>query len=263
MKTFVAVLSALILSILVGVTGNTVFDLNPLIVGGASFVASCVLPGKAGIAYNVLFAAPGGIGTAFNSGGFRGLPQWLMWNDAGNPITDLQVETKEDGVIINYLAAGLAAVNGFCAVGAMPANQVCLRLANGFLPDRNCTITGHTAAAGVINFNINSDCMGTNPFLYSNAAIVAANPTMFTDFTAVFIPAMAAGDTAEVNYRLKNGSYYRQVYNIEELAALSINYNDAAGIIINNMNARIKDVTVFCAALHPAYVIRIKGNMTQ
>lgn len=262
MKALIRLLSVLIVSVVSAVTARSLFDLNPFIAGGVSAFISYLVPGLPGVAYNILFAAPGGVGTVFNSGSFKGLPQFLIWNDAGNPILDLQVETKQDGVLINYVAAGLAAINGYSMVGAMPANQLVIRLANGFLADRDVVITGHTSAVGAINFNVSADCRGTNPFGYVNANVVAGNLTTFDNFTAIWLPTMAAGDTAEVNYRsVKNpGTYYRQVFNIEELAALSINFQDAAAIMIDNKNARIKDVAVLCAAATPAYIMRIKGN---
>lgn len=251
MKKVIALFSVLVVSIFVGLGLGAALNINPIIPGVASFVASFI-PLPAGSVYALLFTAPGGIATPFAQP-LKGLPQFLTFNNVV-PLTSLRVETQEDGVIHDLVALSIAAVNGFMVLGAQAANVVTLRLANGFMPNKNITISGVTSAAGAIGFYGASDCFGTAAFKTTNAQILAAEPTTFTDFTAVFVPAMAAvTDTCQIVYR--NG--HTQLYNINDLAALSSIYQEVPGIMVNNMNANIISATFVCAAAHPAYVLKI------
>lgn len=202
----------------------------------------------------LIFTAPGGAATPFTFN-MNYLPQFLTWNDAGNPLTSLRIQTQEDGVIHDYVAASLAVVNGYMMPGAQAANEVTIRIANGQLNPRNVTISGVTSAVGAIGFYEDSDKVGTAPFKVNTAQILALNPTTFTNFTAIWVPTMAAvTDTAEVTYR----SGLKQTYNINGLTALSSYYQQVQRIMINNVNSYISSVRFTCAAATPAYVMSVK-----
>jgi len=249
MKTLISIFAALLVSVFIGISAGAALNVSPVIPGVISFVGSFVpLPG--GSLYALVFTAPGGIATPF-AFPLKGLPQFLTFNNVV-PLTSLRVETQEDGVIHDWVALSIAAMNGYMVLGAQAANIVTLRLANGFLSNRNVTISGVTSAAGAIGFYAASDKPGTAPFITKNANILALEPTDITDFTAVFTPAMAAvTDTCEVVYR--NG--HRQVYNINDLAALSSLYQEVPAIMVNNINANVHKATFTCAAATPAYIL--------
>jgi hypothetical protein len=202
----------------------------------------------------LLFTAAGGVGVPF-SFNLTYLPEFLMFNHAGNQLTSLRVETQEDGVLHDWLAAGINAMNGFMKVGAMTANDVTLRLSDGELRPKNVTISGVTSAVGAINFFGYSDNKGTAAFKSSNAAILALNPTAFEKFTALFIPTMATStDYAEITY----DDGHSQRWEIEELRSSSSQYQQVEGIIINNFNGYIRRAVVRCAAATPAYILSVK-----
>jgi hypothetical protein len=48
------------------------------------------------------------------------------------------------------------------------------------------------------------------------------------------------------------------MYNINDLAALSSYYQEVPAIMVNNVNAYIKEAVFQCAAATPAYVLSIK-----
>lgn len=205
-----------------------------------------------------IFTAPGGVATPFTFN-MTFLPEFLSWNDGGNPLTSLRVETQEDGVLHDWTAAGLAAMNGYMKVGAQAANEVMVRLGDGELRPKNVTISGVTSAAGAINFMVCSDNQGIVAFKSSNAAILAANPTVFENFTALFVPAAVTGtDRFEVEFL----DGHKQNFDILDLQRLSSAYQQVQGTIVNNINGYIKKVTVTCAAAHPAYILSvyIKGQ---
>jgi hypothetical protein len=213
-----------------------------------------IFPHNAGLVYGILvFTAPGGIATpfAFN---MNYLPQFLTFNNVV-PLTTLRIETQEDGVLHDWTAAGIAAVNGYMVLGAQAANIVTLRVANGHLKNKNVTISGVTSAAGAIGFFVCSDNLGSYAFKTNNAAILALNPTRFENFTAVFAPTMAAvTDRCEVVYN--NG--HQEIYNINDLAAMTSMFQEVPAIMVNNINAYIKSATFTCAAATPAYVFSVK-----
>ena len=201
----------------------------------------------------LIFTAPGGIGIpfAFN---MTYLPEFLTFNHGGNQLTSLRVETQEDGVLHDWTLAGLNAMNGFMKIGAQTANDVQLRLADGELRPKNVTISGVTSAVGAIAFYVASDNKGIAAFKSSNAAILALNPTLFEKFTALFLPTMAtATDYAEVTY--DDGHVQR--WEMEDLRRASSTYQQVEGIIINNIDGRIKKASVRCAAATPAYILSV------
>lgn len=201
----------------------------------------------------LIFTAPGGAATPFTFN-MTYLPEFLIYNPGANPLTSLRVESQEDGVLHDWNAAAIAAMNGYMRVGSQTANDVSLRLSDGELKPRNVTVSGVTSAAGAINFYACSDNKGTIPFKSSNAAILALNPTTFQKFTALFIPALATlTDYIEVTF--KDG--HQQRFEMEELRNLSTNYQQVPGVILNNVDGYISKAVVRTAAATPAYILSV------
>jgi hypothetical protein len=261
MKKLFTVLTVFMVALIAGMAGQSIFDISPVYGMAASVAGSVLLPEMPGITALRVFTAPGGVGIpfAFN---MTYIPQFLSFNHAGNQLTSLRIESQEDGIIQDYTAAALNAVNGYMVPGAIPANNVVLQIATGEIRGRNVTVSGVTSAIGAIAIFANSDNKGLNgrnpvPFKLNNAQILALNPTRFEDFTALFVPTMAAGDTAEVIFR----DGHKQTFEAAELLALSAKYQQVAGIIVNNINAYIKSVEFQCAAATPAYMYSVKVGM--
>lgn len=201
----------------------------------------------------LIFTAPGGVGTPF-SFNMTYLPEFLTYNHGGNQLTNLRVETQEDGVLHDWTTAGLNAMNGFMRVGTQTANDVNLRLADGELRPKNVTISGVTSAVGAVAFYVASDNKGIVPFQSSNAAILALNPTTFEKFTALFLPTMApATDYAEITY----DDGHTQRWEMEDIRRASSLFQQVEGIVINNVDGRIKKAVVRCASATPAYILKV------
>lgn len=215
---------------------------------------SAFVPGPEGVTIGLLiFTAPGGAATPF-SFNMTYLPEFLSYNPGANPLTSLRIETQEDGVLHDWNAAAIAAMNNFMKVGTVTANDVNLRIADGELRPKNVTISGVTSAAGAVNFYVVSDSKGIVPFKSSNAAILALNPTKFEKFTALFIPALATlTDYAEVEY----DDGHKQRWEMEDIRRMSSSFQQVEGIIINNVNGYIKAVTIRTAALTPCYILSV------
>jgi len=206
----------------------------------------------------LIATAAGGVATPF-SFNMTYLPEFLHYNPGANPLTSLRVETQEDGVLHDFTAAGIAAMNGFMQVGTVTANDVILRLADGELRPRNVTISGVTSAAGAVNFYVASDNKGLSAYKTSNAAILALNPTTFEKFTALFVPAMATlTDYAEITY----DDGHQQRWELQDIRIQSTKFQQVPTCVINNIDGRIKKAVVRCAAATPAYILSvyIKGQ---
>jgi len=225
------------------------------------YLLSCVIVDAAALHYSaqgvimgsMIFTAPGGIGVAFNFN-LTYLPEVLSFNHGGNQLTALRIETQEDGVLHDWNAAALNAMNGYQRLGAMTANDINLLIADGELRPKNVTISGITSAVGAINFYAESDNKGTVPFSSVNAAILALNPTLFKKFTALFIPTMATlTDYAEILY--VDG--HNQRWEMEDIRRYSSRFQQVEGIVINNIDGLIKEVKVTCAAQTPAYLLKV------
>jgi hypothetical protein len=183
------------------------------------------------------------------------LPEFFTWNDAGAPITLFRVETQEDGVLHDYNAAGIAAANGYMMPGAQAANQVTLRICDGHIDKRNVTVTLTIAAAAAIAFFGSSDNVGSIPYVWKNAAVLALNPTEFSKFTALFIPALVAA-TSRVEVEFADG--HRQTFAVADLLSLSAMYQEVPGVIVNNIQSYIHKATVVSVAAVAAYTLSVK-----
>jgi hypothetical protein len=252
MKKLIALLSVFLVSIFVGVGFGSVLSINPLIPGAISFVSSFIpLPG--GSLYILAYTSPAVAATyGFN---LTYVPEFFTWNDAGAPITLFRVETQEDGCLHDYNAAAIAAANGFMQVGAQAANQVTLQIADGYIAEKNTTITLTTAAAAAIAFFAYSDNVGTVPYIFKNAAILALDPREFTKFTALFIPALVAA-TSRIDVEFKDG--HKQTLAVADLLSMSAHYQEVPGIIVNNVQGYIHKVTVYSVAAVASYILAIK-----
>ena len=251
MKRLISLLTIITVSVFSGLFMGAALNVNPIYPGVASFICSFV-PLPQGSLYSLLFTAPGGVATPFTFS-FKSLPQFISFNNVV-PLTSLRVETKAKGVLHDWVALSITALNGYMVQGAQAANIVQFRLANGFLAGEDCTISGVTSAAGAIGFYGFSDTIGTNAFKTTNAQINALEPCEFIDFTAVWVPAMAAvTDYVQIEY----SSGLVSQYNINDLQSASSLFQEVPAIIVNNANAYIHKATFVCAAAHPAYVLSI------
>lgn len=200
------------------------------------------------------YTAPGGAATAF-SFNMTFLPEFLFYATA-NALTSLKVEDQGDGVILDLDSAGCTAVKNFMVYG-IPTNGHLFRLADGVRLNRNITVSGVTSAAGTVDFFVSGDNKGISSFTYNKFSILANNPTDVRKFTALFIPSLAAGDRIYIDYL----DGHTQIYEREELAALSGIYQVTTGYVINNVNSYIDKVQIICASLNTAYKmsVLIKG----
>jgi hypothetical protein len=250
-KIIFTVLVAGIFSIVGGDIVSMAVGCGPVI-PSLAFFGAWMIPTPKGIAAFNIFTAPGGIANAFQFQ-LNYLPEHFHFTNVV-PLTSLKVETTEDGVLHDWTAAGLVATGNFMVKGVVPVNTLQFRLSDGELRPKNVTISGVTSAAGAVPFFISSDRIGTLALRTKNAMILANNPTTFTKFSALFIPTMATvTDRAEITY--SSGLQY--TYNMEDLLRLSSNFQDVAGVIINNYTGYISKVVITCAAQTPAYVMSV------
>lgn len=192
------------------------------------------------------------------------IPQFLIWDAGAAPLTNLRVEEAKLGVICDLPAAGILQVRNFMRFGLVASTVTKLRLANGQLSNKNVTITATIAAAVAVPFQACSD-NGDNggrrciPFRYNVAALLAGQPTPFQDFTAVFLPNLAAADTVYIEF--SNG--HSQLFNgveLLELTALWQNNQLATGFHVNNINSYIHRIVVTQAIAGVAYVYKAHLN---
>jgi VCBS repeat-containing protein len=251
MRKLIVLMSLILTSLIVGVGFGSVLDINPLIPAAVCFVGSFI-PLPAGSCYMLVYTSPAVAATyQFN---LTYLPEFFTWNDAGAPITLFRVETQEDGVLHEYNAAAIAAANGYMMQGAQAANQVTLTIADGYIDKKNVTVTVTIAAAAAIAFFANSDNVGAIPYMFKNAAILALNPTDFSKFTALFIPALVAA-TSRVEVEFKDG--HRQTFAVADLLSLSSFYQEVPGVIVNNIQSYIHKATVVSVAAVASYVLSV------
>jgi len=252
LKIALVTIMAAVLSLGGGFALGQVFGISPVIPSVGFFIASMV-PAPRGVACINIFSAPGGAATPF-VWNMQYLPQFLSFTNAV-ALTSLRVETAEDGVLHDWTTAGIPAMANFLQVGAMTANILQFRLADGHISGKNVTISGVTSGAGVVPFFVSSDNYGRAPYTSKNAVALAGVPTTITNFTAIFAPTMATvTDRAEVTF----ASGLQQTFNMEDLRNLSGIYQETQSVCVNNINGYISKVTFTCAANTPLYILAVK-----
>lgn len=202
----------------------------------------------------IVFTTPAAAGTyAFN---LNYIPQFLIYDHAAAPLTNLSVRDQTDGTILDLPLAGIAQVAMFMRFSEAVTTVRRFRLANGHIQNKNVTVTIVQPGAVAINFQACSDAPGNTTFKYTPAAILAGQPMPFMDFTALFLPGLAAGDTVFVEYK----SGHSQLFDGPELLELTSQYQSsqiATGFILNNINAYIHRATVNQAIAGAAYVMSV------
>ena len=184
------------------------------------------------------------------------IPQFLMWEEGANPLTNLRVEEQNAGVLCDLPLAGLAEVTRFQRFGNAASTFRMLRLANGTMFGKNVTITAGIAGAVAVPLYASGDTPGNVAIKYQSAALLAGTPMPFKDFTALYLPGLGVNDTVLV--RFDNG--HTQLFHREELlefAAMYQNSQAATNFIVNNVNSYISEVTVTQAVAGPAYIQRL------
>jgi len=210
-----------------------------------------ILPHSEYLIYGgLIWTSPAAIGAAqFN---LNYIPQFLIWNAGAAPLTNLRVEEAKEGVLVDLPAAGMLQVRDFMRHGLVASTVTKLRIANGHIKEKNVTITATIAAAAAVPFQACSDCPGTHAFKYSVAALLAGQPTPFDDFTALFLPGLAPGDTVLIEFRNGHSQLFNEV-ELLELTALWQNNQLATGFQLNNINSYMKKATVTQAIAGAAY----------
>jgi len=197
------------------------------------------------------YTAAGGAATPF-SFPLTFLPEFLIFNPAANQLTSLKVEDQGDGVILDLDTTGINTLKNFCFEGTK-TNACAMILADGVKLGRNITVSGVTSAAGAVDFYTSGDRKGSSTIKSMKAAILANNPTVFTKFSALFLPSIAAGDRAIVDF--VDG--HTQIFERDELEQISGHYQNVVGYIINNVQSYIQRVQVICASANTAYVMSV------
>lgn len=251
LRFLIAILASLVLSLGFGLIISSVFNIGFEVPAFCSFVAS-FLPVPSGVFCINVFSAPGGAATAFNWQ-MNYLPQYISFTNAV-ALTSFRCETSEDGILHDWTAAGLVAMSAYRFVGVITANMIFLRIADGEIQGRNVTFSGVTSGAGVVPFFVSSERKGVLPYMSVNGIALAGVPTIFNNFTAIFAPTMAtATDRAVVTY--KDGLI--QNLAMEDLRNKIAMVNQVATIgTIDNVDARIKQIELTCAAQTPVYILR-------
>lgn len=196
--------------------------------------------------------APAGV-YAFN---LNYIPQFIIYDHAAAPLTNLRVEEQREGVLFDLPLAGIAQVGVWNRFSEAVTTVRRFRLANGQINNKNITVTITKPGAVAIPFQVCSDCPGTHAFKYNVAALLAGQPISFMDFTALFLPGLAPGDTVFVEFA--NG--HSQLFNEVELLELTSAYQSsqiATGFILNNINSYIHRATVTEAIAGAAYIMSI------
>lgn len=262
MKKLITLLATLIGSIFIGFAFGEALNVNPVIPGALSFVLSYTgIPNliPKGVLPILVYTSPAAAATY--SFQLNYIPEFLIYDAAAAPLTSLRVDEANMGNILDLPLAGIADVRHFMRFGLVASTVTRFRLATGHMTNKNVTVTLVQPGAVAIPFYTSSDNAGTkeNPpaaFKYTTLGLLAGQPTIFTQFTALFLSNLAAADYVLVKF----SSGYSQQFSRAELLELTSLYQNnqlATGFILNNINAYIDSATVVQATAGAAYLMKV------
>lgn len=174
---------------------------------------------------------------------------------AATQLTGFKAEVLGEGVICDLDANGLTAVGNHRLVGK-PANGYVIPLADGIIKGKTLRLTFTNSAAQTPDIFAFGDNVGEIYVRTNKATVLLNNNTLFEKFGALFLPSLAAGDKATITY--EDG--LTQIWERDDIALKSGNYQNITGYVIDNLDGVIKSVQVLAAATQTAFVMDFKQS---
>ena len=172
---------------------------------------------------------------------------------AATQLTALKVEVLGEGVIVDLDATGLTAQGRHRLVGVV-TNGYVIDVADGIITGKNTRLTFTNSAAQTPDVFVTGDNIGSIYIRTQKATVLLNNNTMFDKFGALFLPSLAAGDKVTVTY--EDG--LTQIWDRDDIAAISGYYQNTTGYVIDNLAGNIKSAQVLVAATQTVYVTDYK-----
>jgi len=172
---------------------------------------------------------------------------------AATQLTGFKAEVLGEGVICDLDAIGLTAAGNHRLVGK-PANGYVISLADGIIKGKSLRLTFTNSAAQTPDIFAWGDNNGSIYVRTNKATVLLNNNTLFEKFGALYLPSLAAGDKATITY--EDG--LTQIWERDDIALKSGNYQNVTGYVIDNLEGSIKTVQVLVAATQTAYLMDFK-----
>lgn len=172
---------------------------------------------------------------------------------AATQLTGFKAEVLGEGVICDLDATGITAVGNHRLLGK-PANGYVIPLADGVIKGKSLRLTFTNSAAQTPDIFAFGDNDGEIYVRTNKATILLNNNTMLNKFGALFLPSLAAGDKVTISY--EDG--LTQIWERDDIALKSGQFQNIAGYVIDNLEGTIKNVQVLVAATQTAYVMDFK-----
>lgn len=172
---------------------------------------------------------------------------------AATQLAGFKAEVLGEGVICDLDATGLTAAGNHRLVGK-PTNGYVISLADGIIKGKSLRLTFTNSAAQTPDIFAWGDNNGSIYVRTNKATVLLNNNTLFEKFGALYLPSLAAGDKATITY--EDG--LTQIWERDDIALKSGNFQNTTGYVIDNLEGSIKTVQVLVAATQTAYLMDFK-----
>jgi hypothetical protein len=167
---------------------------------------------------------------------------------AATQLTGLKVEVMGVGTIVDLDASGLT-VQGLHRLSGRPTNGYIIDVADGIIKGTNCRVTMTNSAAQTPDVFAMGDNDGTIYIRTQKQYILASNATDIDNFAALFMPSLAAGDKIIVTF----DDNTTQIFERDELAALSGYVQNTTAYQLDNLDGSIKNASLLVATAQTVY----------
>lgn len=181
------------------------------------------------------------------------LPERINYT-AATQLTGLKVEVLGEGVKLDLDANGLTAVGKHRMVGR-PTNGYSIPVADGLILNKNVVLTFTNSAAQTPDIFAFADNTGSIFINTSRQKVFANTNAEISKFGVLFLPSLAAGDKVTITY--EDGT--SQIYEREDLAFLSGQYQNVTAYQIDNLAGTIKKVNILTAADQSIYLTKFEA----
>lgn len=193
----------------------------------------------------------------------QNVPQVLHFN-IGTVPTALKVNVNGDGVLCDLDGAGIQAATRLFRVGNV-ADEFFIVLADGFVKNKDVTITIANAHAGILSLYGYSEKYASVYIQSIQNVALQSTPKNFDKFFSLAFPDITDSDDLNVTYN----DGFTDKYAPSDLRTISSvdTYTDStdADFRLPNQTARIKAVNFIAAAQQQVYQFRYAniGNLTR
>jgi len=190
-----------------------------------------------------------------------------IWYTAATQLTGIKISVQEDGTFFDSDANGLTHIGVNRIIGQV-TNTYVITLSNGLMKNKNVLFefTNSAAQTPTVYYDSDSTPKGGNDiplYMQMMKVPVLVGGNDFTDFATLSLPSLAAGDSVTVLYRDGTIQSNMNRLDLQTLQGFKQSVVNTPIYMIDNLDQRIRSVTVNALAAQTGYIQRLVPSVNR